>query len=198
MQQINAFLFFYIWAQKNFTNVTRLNNNSMRTKKMKQRHIKAPFLVGGWLSLSTGFAENLTFWKGWTLMGFFYLRRQHSEDIYTVSYIVINYRVSIAKNQLGVLCVISNHASPPLLWKSLGAKVFLYVSLSWTWSTTQLAIMAKRQTWPSDFRHTDVHVAVFFVLTKKKPTDIKMALSLCFSSSLLFWMDYKYNLHANQ
>lgn len=78
---------------------------------MKQRHIKAPFLVGGWLSLSTGFAENFTFWKGWTLMGFFLSSEAaFIGHIYTVSYIVINHSVSIAKNQLGVVCVISNHA----------------------------------------------------------------------------------------
>jgi hypothetical protein len=40
--------------------------------------------------------------------------------------------------------------------------------------------MAKRQTLPSDFRHTDVHVAVLFVLTKKKPTGINGVISLFF------------------
>jgi len=88
---------FYIckqsWLSNCYTAEPSLQSFSPVTKKMIQRSIKVPFLIG--LNSSTEFAENFTFWN----------RRV------PISYAI---RVSKAKDQLGIPCVILNHAEPPL------------------------------------------------------------------------------------
>jgi hypothetical protein len=99
-----AFLYMQTILTSNcYTAEPSLQSFSPVTKKMIQRSIKVPFLVG--LNSSTKFAENFTFWN----------RRV------PISYAI---RVSKAKDQLGIPCVILNHAEPHLSVKIFGAKVF--------------------------------------------------------------------------
>lgn len=89
-----AFLYMQTILTSNcYTAEPSLQSFSPVTKKMIQRSIKVPFLIG--LNSSTEFAENFTFWN----------RRV------PISYAI---RVSKATDQLGIPCVILNHAEPPL------------------------------------------------------------------------------------
>ena len=108
--------FIFIYAYKGWPQIViRLNQVYILfapvTKKMIQRSIKVPFLVG-LNSSSTEFAENFTFWNRRAMIFFTFWG-----SIHTISYAI---RVSKAKDQLGIPCVILNHLSV----KIFGAKVF--------------------------------------------------------------------------